>query len=296
MTGHLIHIGYAKTGSNLLRHWFADHPQLDFVDGGIAGFRDIYEVCRRSAAPKHGILYRVSSSEGLATPHAWIGRQAVDYDRIRADHLPAAQAEACATLASLFPNAHVLLVTRGFRSMLVSAYSQYARSGGEGDLYALFEGGDGTPTAWDYDQIIGLYRAAFGDRLIVLPYEFLRDDADAFVRALEGRLGLSHCPAPGMRLNSGLSPEELSWYPRITRLVRRLPIGERARRRVYQAYVRRTMAGDLRLVTRLLQRVRPSIAITPDSITDDMVDRFRGKAESLRGDPIYVPYADDYLL
>ena len=230
MTGHLIHIGYAKTGSNFLRRWFSDHPQLDFVDGGIAGFRDIYEISRRSAAPTDGILYRVSSSEALATPHPWVGLPAIDYDRIRADHMPAAQAEACATLAALFPNARVLLVTRGFRSMMMSAYSQYARSGGEDDLFALAEGGEGS-NAWNYDHVIGLYRSAFGDGLIVLPYELLRDDADAFVRELERRLGLSLCPAPELRLNSALSPEELSWYPRIARLVRKLPIGDRARRR-----------------------------------------------------------------
>ena len=295
MTGHLIHIGYAKTGSNFLRRWFSDHPQLEFVDGGIAGFRDIYEICRRSAEPTDGILFRVSSSEALATPHPWVGLPAIDYDRIRADHIPAAQAEACATLAALFPNAHVLLVTRGFRSMMVSAYSQYARSGGEEDLFALAEGGEGSD-AWNYDHVIGLYRSAFGDGLIVLPYELLRDDADAFVRELERRLGLSHCPAPELRLNSALSPEELSWYPRIARLVRKLPLGDRARRRLYRAYVRRTMTGELRPVARLLERVRPTITITSNLVPDDIVERFRGKADSLANDPIYAPYADDYLI
>ena len=295
MTGHLIHIGYAKTGSNFLRRWFSDHPELDFVDGGIAGFRDIYEISRQSAAPTDGICYRVSSSEALATPHPWVGTTEIDYDRIRADHLPAAQAEACATLASLFPNARILLVTRGFRSMLLSAYSQYARTGGAGDLFALAEEGEGS-NAWDYDHLIGLYRAAFGDGLIVLPYELLRDDADAFVRELERRLGLSHCPAPELRLNRALSPEELSWYPRITRLVRKLPIGDRARRRLYRVYVRRTASGDLQPLARLLERFRPSTAVTPDSLPDDLVERFRGKADCLRGDPIYAPYADAYLL
>jgi hypothetical protein len=96
--------------------------------------------------------------------------------------------------------------------MMMSAYSQYARSGGEDDLFALAEGGEGS-NAWNYDHVIGLYRSAFGDGLIVLPYELLRDDADAFVRELERRLGLSLCPAPELRLNSALSPEELSWYP-----------------------------------------------------------------------------------
>src|SRR5262249_37217403 len=42
MTGHLIHIGYPKTGSNFLRAWFAQHPQLAYADGGIAGFLDAY--------------------------------------------------------------------------------------------------------------------------------------------------------------------------------------------------------------------------------------------------------------
>jgi hypothetical protein len=56
------------------------------------------------------------------------------------------------------------------------------------------------------------------------------------------------------------------------------------------------MAGDLRPLARLLERVRPSTSITPNSVPDDMVERFRGQAESLRGDPVFAAYADDYLL
>jgi hypothetical protein len=69
MTGHLIHIGYAKAGSNFLRSWFARHSQLAYAPGGIAGFHDIYSLARESASQGRRPLYRVTSSEGLATPH-----------------------------------------------------------------------------------------------------------------------------------------------------------------------------------------------------------------------------------
>ena len=46
MTGHLIHIGYAKAGSSFLRSWFAQHPQLAYAEGGIAGFPDVHALVR----------------------------------------------------------------------------------------------------------------------------------------------------------------------------------------------------------------------------------------------------------
>src|SRR4051812_10644515 len=114
MTGHLIHIGYAKAGSTFLQRWFAHHPELLYREGGIAGLADIYELSRQSAAPPSGIRYRVSSSEGLATPHAFVGLQHVAHGEVQAHHLREAQEAACAALAALFPNAWILVVTRGF--------------------------------------------------------------------------------------------------------------------------------------------------------------------------------------
>ncbi|MDQ4086670.1 MAG: sulfotransferase [Pseudomonadota bacterium] len=300
MPGHLIHIGYPKTASTLLQLWFARHPALAYAETGLAGFHNVYDVCRQSAAPAPEIRYRVTSCEALATPHGEVGHLISKRHRERPDEMPDAQARACRILHELFPTAHVLLVTRGFRSIILSGYSQYVREGGQEDFYAFrppsAAPATGEKNVWNYDYLIGLYRAAFGDRLIVLPYELLRDDAGAFFAELEKRLGLDPFAPPAERPNASLSPVELRWYPRMTRLVRRLPLGDRIRSAVLRRYIPAVEKNRFRRLIGLLQHVRPAQPVTIDLVSDEAVNYFRGRADLLRGDPLYAPYAADYLL
>jgi hypothetical protein len=291
--GHLIHIGYAKTGSNILRRWMSAHPQLQYAGTGIAGFRDVLQIASHSAAPRGGVLYHVTSYEGLAQPHSYAGAERVDYERVKSTSMTKAQAQACATLAALFPTAHILLVTRGFRSMILSGYSQYVRTGGQTSLWEVIED---AKDAWDYDYLIRLYSEAFGDRLIVMPYELLREDLQAFTREVETRLGLEHITITVDRMNPRLSPAELAWYPRLTRLVRHLPVGDTIRSTLYDLHVRAMLANRYSGLVAMLQRVHPIRTITPDILEDEMLNAFVGKAERLRENPLFAPYRSDYLL
>ena len=299
MTGHLIHVGFPKTGSKFLQRWFAQHPEIAFDPVGIGGCRDVYDLVRQAAAPGGQIRCRVTSFEGLVTPHGRAGLLQPDepWEGRRPDF--EAQQRTCATLAALFPSAQILLVTRGFRSILLSGYSEYVRFGGARDFHVF---GPRDPAAaeqgrhaWHYDALIGLYEAAFGE-LIVLPYELLRDDPAAFTAELERRLGLGRfAPAP-RPLNPSLSPAGLRWYPRLTRLIRRLPLGAPLRRALLRFYVPRIGGKRLETLVGLLQRLRPATPVTPDLVTDDMLDFCRGKSERLRGNPLYAPYREEYLL
>jgi hypothetical protein len=293
MTGHLLHIGYPKTGSKFLQRWFAGHPQLAFADGGIAGFRDVYAIARASITPRADLLYRVTSYEGLTAPQANAGQTIIDYERWRTVNMASSQSAVCTTLAELFPGARVLIVTRGFRSMILSSYSQYVRSGGDDDLADLIAKGSRSDLdPWNYDFLIDLYQRAFGEsNVIVMPYELLRNDVDAFTRALEAFLGLTHFAAFPDRVNASLSPVEMAWYPRLTRMVRALPIGSRLRR----LYLEAAFANRFRSAIAVLQRVRALTPLTADAIPDATLNAYRGKADSLRGNPLYAPYATDYL-
>ena len=300
MTGHLIHIGYAKAASTFLRNWFAHHPQLAYVPDGIAGFRDVHGMVREAASARSGVLYRVTSSEALSSPHASAGEKAVDYDAMQRTPMPRAQVEACDLLAALFRNAHILIVTRGFRSMVLSSYSQYVRSGGLDSLDDWCSSPDPADGArrspWNYDFIIGLYRRAFGDaRVIVLPYELLRDDAAAFLGEIASRLGLSAVGVPPGRPNPSLTPIELAWYPRIGRPMRALALGERGRRMAWQFYVHAAMTNRLRRPIALLQWLRPVPPVDDAPLTPELMQHGRGLASSLRDEPLYRPYASDYL-
>jgi DNA-binding transcriptional LysR family regulator len=130
----------------------------------------------------------------------------------------------------------------------------------------------------------------------VLPYELLRDDPAAFTAELERRLDLPLFPPAPRPLNPSLSPEGLRWYPRLTRLIDRLPVGAPLRKALLRFYVPRIGGRRLEALVRLLQRARPATPVTPDLITDEMLGSCRGKAERLRGNPYYSPYRQEYFL
>jgi hypothetical protein len=291
-TGHLIHIGYPKTGSNFLRRWFETHPELAFTPRGIAGFSDINALVREAAAPTSTPRYRVTSAEALAIPTSSVGLPQVDYDTLLGSVLTDAQTAACGLLAGLFPGAHILIVTRGVRSLMLSSYSQYVRTGGHmtiGDLWRIEQ----ARSPWDYDSLIAQYRHAFGEaNVLVLPYELLRDDPAAFLRAIAGPLGLSDGPMPTARVNESLSATEMAWYPRLGRAIRWLPAGRGTAQRLL---TRAGRSNRLRGLIALLQRAQAQVPVTADVLTDEAVERWAVPPHSLRENPHYRAYASDYF-
>jgi hypothetical protein len=295
---HLIHIGYAKAGSTFLQHWFEAHPEIAFVHGGLAGYANVWDVARQACvAPPHPRC-RVTSAEQLGAPYAVAG---TDVHHERDFTPPDLQAEerVCAELAHLFPTAHVLLVTRGFLGTVASSHSQHVREAGTIDFHVARRAAppDVLARALDYDQLVRTYRQAFGDRLLVLPYELLRDDPSAFLDRLQRRLGLTTPgPMPG-RLNESLSGVELRWYPRLSRLVLGAPVPTRFRQRVADAWTVRTRRNGMARLIRILQRVLPATPVDPYAIDEgELIAGFAGKAESLRDDADYAAYHHDYLL
>jgi hypothetical protein len=296
---HLIHIGYPKTGSTFLRRWFEAHPQLGYIQGGIAGFRSVHEIASAAFTAPRDLRYRVTSCEGLASPHPSVGKPFVEYAGLDRTVTAAKQAEVAETLGALFPTAVVLMVTRGIRSMIMSSYSQLVRTGGDIDFHSYCElvgkWASSGESYWDYNRIIDVYAGCFREgNLIVMPYELLRDDAGGFIRLLEQRLGLEHNPACNGHINPSLSPVELRWYPWVTRALRALPLPTPLRRRV-ELYLRGANGTRLRTAIRVLQRLRPLTPVTIDMLPDALVESFRGKANRLRDDPLYARYAAEYL-
>ena len=282
MTRHLLHIGYPKTATNFLRAWFDAHPQIAFKRGGFAGFARLPDIAAPAALSAEPPRLRVSSSELLATPHAEVTRS-VRYAR-PGEAFAADQARVCATLAGLFPNAEVLIVTRGFRSMILSSYSQYVRTGGTQSL-AEFAASGRANGAWHYDRLVSAYADAFGrDRLILLPWELLRDRPAEFVSQLEKRFGLDPGPVPQERPNQALAPAEIQAQLRLSRALARAP------RPVAALYARAAAAG--RLPLRALARFGKGRA---DTLDPALLDAYRGGAASLAAEPLFRPYAADYL-
>jgi hypothetical protein len=291
-TGHLIHIGYPKTGSTFLQRWFNTNPQLAYGIGTLAGFNSVGHIVKEGATGPRRALYRVTSEEGLSMPrpHPW---------KPPSLDLGEAQAEVCTILAELFPDARILLVTRGFRSMIRSVYAEWIRRGLALNVAEFCErmaettGGD----LLDYDHLISLYQQAFGgDRLLILPYELLRDDPNAFIGELESWLGLDHVPPYPGRVNAAISSQELYWFPRISRSARALPLPAGLKRQLRDNFHLLAEKLRLRRGVRLIGRAWPELRVTEESVPDDFVESCRGKAERLRSNPLFGPYAEEYLL
>lgn len=281
---HLIHVGYAKSGSSFLRRWFAGHPEIAYRPNRFAGIGQFDDLAGEAA----GTRLRVTSSETLASPR-------ISREDPQPGAFNAAQANVCGGLAELFPNAHILIVTRGFRSMIMSSYSQYVRSGGSKSLEEM-AGDAQREDPWDYDALIGIYRERFGARnVIVLPWELLRDDPKLFVRQIESRFGLAHHPPPAQRVNRSLSPAEMRWYPRLAAAVGRAPVGRRLRRQLARGFARMSHKNRLAGAVRLLQRVAPAPPVGLETLHPATIEGFRGKARCLAAEPLFAPYAADYL-
>lgn len=292
--GHVIHVGWPKTASTALQAWFAAHPEIAYHDGGIAGFGTVYDIAKHAALGEHPRV-RVTSAESLSAPTRYVGRI---QHRLAEDWAvdPAARLRACETLAELFPTARILIVTRGFAGSWRSGYSQYVRTGGTRPYDPA--GGDVSRTVladqWDYDRVVREYRAAFDGRVLVLPFELLRDDEAQFFSILQEELGLTRPGPPLPRVNQSLTDAELQWYPRLTRLVERVPLRGRLRDKVLDAWVRRVFTNGFARPVAALQRLRPAPPVSRE-VAPEVIDALRGRADVLRDDPRYAPYAADYL-
>jgi hypothetical protein len=287
VAGHLIHVGFPKAGSTFLQRWFSAHPDIAYREGAIAGFGSVYRIAREAAAPGPEPRWRATSSELLTAPRPRAKREAPS--EAGEERMAERQERAADMLADIFPGATILIVTRGFRSMILSSYSQHVRQGGTEPIELLMAGA-GRYHPWHYDRVVSAYRSRFGrDKVILLPYELLARDSAAFLEALAGRLGIDPGPMPAGRVNPSLAPHELAWYPRLAAAARRLPPLARPLRRA-------SMNNRLRRPIALLQRVWPKPPVTEALVPDAVVESFRGSAVSLRAEPLYASFAADYLL
>ncbi|HJP92406.1 MAG TPA: hypothetical protein VJ875_10650 [Pyrinomonadaceae bacterium] len=303
MAQHLIHVGYGKAGSTFLQVWFESHSELCYQPGGLGGFNNVYELARPSGKT---YKYYVTSYEGLSLPIVSAGGIHLDFASARPERETGAkkkQAEVCAVLKTLFPDSRVLIVTRGFKGLIISGYSECVRLGTRLHLNEVCREFSECLRVdddhyWDFDYLIRLYRAAFGDEnLIVMPYELLRDDQSRFLTILEEKLDISHAEVKPDRLNPSLSPEELYWYPLFSRAISTSAarLGNARFQKIHRWYVTKILNKRLHLLVKVLRLVQPDRKVTEADFADDILRYCRGKAKLLKELPLYSPYAAEYL-
>ena len=279
----LLHIGYGKAASTTLQDWFDRHLEIwRFSEKALLkGLAANKKLCVLSDERLSlGITFDATS--GLITD----GCSIKEYQKNR-----------CLELKELFPHAYVLIVTRGFSQFIYSFYAQYVSKGGILTFPAFIERyADKIADLLDYNHLIGIYQEAFGERVITIPVELLKSDADRFYGIIEKRLGLSAEKRPKVKaLNSRLDQRRLQALPSISRTYLKLIqlFSLDFQRTLHKLYVKHIARG---LIGSYLSHLIPRrfLAIPPQSNLD--LSRFNGLADILATLETYSAFKAEYLL
>lgn len=293
----LLHIGYVKSGSTYLQEWFASHPAMYYRPKAIAGFYDTESFSFYAEVQKPMHQYYVLSSEDLSV---WKSKGSIinilkppsfDYRHY--------QAKLAKTLHSVFPQGKVLIVTRGYSTLLSSMYAEYLKGGG----ILTFDDMQRTFAKYfaaflDYNHVVELYRKQFGaENVVVLPFEMLRDNPASFLKKIEDELGINERYAfKADKVNAAMEWKVLDAYRRVSSAVYRLT----------KFLPEKMQGGVFYMYSKALNKKEPiwlmkALASNADADSmlygkDELLNLLRGKASVLKDEEIYQPYLNDYLL
>lgn len=226
----IIHIGYNKTGSTWLQEELFPQRELGYLS--FLSIEDRTEIYR-SLVSQHALTFdpepilsyyrnkvELPENEGL--------QPVFSAERFSGDPHSAGYdtKEIAQRLHRLFPEGRIIAVIREQRSMLLSTYKQYVRAGGPRTLRKYFappeRGSRRMPMFsfdyFDYAPLIGYYQELFGkERVLVLPYEWLRQEPERLVSeilrfsGLEVDVEMVRKLPYNKKVNPGYGPVTLSW-------------------------------------------------------------------------------------
>lgn len=302
---HLLHLGYPTTGSRSLQRWFGSLGQVGFRDGHMAGFRGVWSFLdglRLGVDPQRPV---VTSLGLLSTPT----RRDRKFDSQRGAQVlssPAARRRVARVLHSLFPEAQVLIVTRGYAELLRAMHGEAVRNGARISLteFAMLQAElqRRGVSCLDYDRVIGEFRSIFGaERVTVLPVELLLAEPQVFAARIAAVLGIETpiVPIPAIAA-APLAPTngELMLERLLARCTAVLPVARSVREQL----------RDLHFIwARCIVRLNPAailgryrsrailVQAASEVIPAAALAAFRGCAADLCRLPPYAPFCRDYL-
>jgi hypothetical protein len=300
MQRHLVHVGYPKSGSTTLQAWFESRPELVYAPDAIGSVTSAPAIASQVAGTDDAPHWVVTSSEWLIVPTDAPAAPPTE-------PIAARRRKVCARLRTMFGDATILIVTRGFAGVIASAYSEVLRWGlaySFEEVVSLYQDSpefEGWRAAdiFDYDASLRLYTDTFGaENVVVLPFELLRDDPRGFIARIERILELEPRSEQPPWQRPSLSGAEMYWYPRFSRAVERTTsrLGRPGRRLRYGYYPWAVGTGRLERSADVLTRILKTPTVHPaDELPRHVVETCRGRASSLAANPDYAPYAADYL-
>lgn len=198
----LIHIGYHKTGTSWLQRYLFRNAAAGFDWGGKRTDSPVNDL-----VATHPLEFSVGASRAAFEPSIAEAAEnglipVVSLERLSGHPFSGGydSKEIAHRLAEVLPRGRVLVVIREQRSMILSTYKQYVKTGGAASLRLFLE-----PPSYknvrprvpqfdyrhfEYHRLLALYQELFGaKRVLVLPYEMLSLDAGGFVATIAGFAG-----------------------------------------------------------------------------------------------------------
>lgn len=298
MSKFLIHIGYIKSGSTYLQAWFDKHPAMLYKYHGLGGFYNTRDLSWYAESEEQMHECFVISSEHLSV---WKSDSDIVGMRkgFKQYDIRKYQQKLCDTLYSLYPTGKVLIVTRGFTTMFNSMYAQYVFNGGTYNFEDFYNSiGDNVPHIFDYSHVVSIYRQRFGhDNVIVMPYEMLRDDPEAFTDYIEKAMGMQRTfKFSKEKINATRDKKILNAHLIVSNAlyhaVQILPY--KAQRVVYGLYMKQNYSGKLSWLYKFVA-ARSGKEISLGNVTG-ILKPLEGKADLLKNEPLFQPYLKEYLL
>lgn len=295
MSNVLIQIGFPKTGSTYLQEWFKAHPSIMYGGKSILGFYDSWEIERYVQQATYFQYHTIKLSA--------IGLRGNVHQMIQSDfannQIDVYQSRLAEAMYRLFPTAKVLIVTRGFKSMLASLYTEYIVTGGTAPFSAFFEQyKPGILKAYNYDNLVRCFQTVYGEEnVIVLPFELLQDDPNKFIQSIERALQIENSiQFATSKVNASPSKKYLYANLRLSNFVyksiRFFPLS--AQRRLYGFYARLlNKRKNHFLIQKLALLLKKEIEV---EVTNQMLEPFQSNALVLKERMAFNNYLKEYLL
>jgi hypothetical protein len=195
----LIHIGYPKTASTWLQNCIFNGQNSPFfclpADEGIQQFVLANEFCFcAEGARKSFYLYLEEAANQSRIPV--LSNEILTGDQIKERYWGKIVAD---RLFSTFLKAKILVIIREQKSMILSSYREHIMQGGTENLERFIGTGHEKPgfgsicrlDFLEYDLLISYYQKLFGsENLLVLPFELLKDNRQAFIQQIFNFVGI----------------------------------------------------------------------------------------------------------
>lgn len=287
----LIHIGYPKAASTFLQHYFSAHPNIFYTGSILGSYKFSGEVEIQKAEFRKEQTHFVISEEQLSV---WQGNLDIVGVKFKDYDIQAQQKKTALQLHAEFPDAKILLITRGFVSAWQSMYSQYVSIGGFLS-FPDFEKANSKIFSdfYNYNFLIEIYREIFGSNdVLILPFEMLKQNPSEFLRLINTQADLPAFNFDTEAQNASLEKEEMESYRKLSSIICRsiswLPYS--IQKNIYGLYVYFLYSRKLHAFTKLFSSSRELL-----EVSDKTISLFKGKAEILRNENLFEPYAKEYL-